>query len=1220
MKVEDFLQMAELLPEAAFLITEDGVIIAGNGAATELARLSAASLSGARLCELVAEPAETVARYLRLCARNRCCVPGSLTWRGRSGVGQTVNSPDIPGEELIECRCDGARLELETETASAFIFLRCRPKETTLSSFRALNEQIAVLSREVAERKRAEEAMRESQALFQQLFESAPDAIIVINSQRQIVQLNVQAESLFGYHREELLGQVVEVLIPEHLRERHVKHSEDYLATPYLRRLSVGLQLYGRRKDGSQFPADIALNPLRTASDLLVLCIIRDITERKQVEETLFRREQEFRALVENSPYIISRLDRDLRYLYVNPAVERMSGRPPQAYLGRTRAEAGLPKKLCQDLDQKCREVFETGEERSLVFSFQHLQGPRHCYCRIVPEWGPDGTVASVLNIVYDITERWQAEEMLRQSEERYRTIIEEMADGYWELDLAGNYTFVNPQVMKIHRRSREELLGLNSLRCVDEKTAKRLVKLAKQVYLTGEAARGVTYEIIRADGTRCTVEANISLIRDAEGKPVGFRGVSRDVTERLRMEEELRNSQALYRSLVEGLPLSLLVKDREGRFITANQQALAVMQKSQEEIVGRTDWELFPADLAEKYRRDDLQVMQEGKILRCIEQHQKPDGERIYVEVLKTPVKDAKGAIVGVQVVFWDVTERVNYQEQLRIAKEAAEAASRTKSEFLANMSHEIRTPMNGIIGMTELALDTDLTREQREYLTMIKSSADSLLTVINDILDFSKIEAGKLDLDLVEFHLHDELGDMMKMLALRAHQKGLELVYAIQPEVPEVLLGDPDRLRQVLVNLIGNAIKFTEQGEVVLRVVLESQTEDQVYLHFVVTDTGIGIPPEKQRAIFEAFVQADGSTTRRYGGTGLGLTISSRLVEIMGGRIWVESPLYGAISSGNGSNRPESPLGGPGSAFHFTARFGWRSGALARPRPASPTGLQGLRVLVVDDNATNRCILKEILTNWQMLPTTSNSAPAGLQALEQAQAAGEPFALLLLDVHMPEVDGFTLVEQIRQRRELAETKIVMLTSASQRDDAARCRQLGIAVYLSKPIRQSELLEAISAALGTSPQTESLLPVERHTLRESQRRLNILLVEDNSVNQRLMVRLLEKQGHHVVVAGNGHEALAALERESFDLVLMDVQMPEMDGFEATAAIRQREQATGTHIPILAMTAHAMAGDRERCLKAGMDGYVCKPVQIQALLAAIESVVNVRAEEEVTSR
>jgi CheY-like chemotaxis protein len=280
----------------------------------------------------------------------------------------------------------------------------------------------------------------------------------------------------------------------------------------------------------------------------------------------------------------------------------------------------------------------------------------------------------------------------------------------------------------------------------------------------------------------------------------------------------------------------------------------------------------------------------------------------------------------------------------------------------------------------------------------------------------------------------------------------------------------------------------------------------------------------------------------------------------------------------------------------------------------------LQGLRVLVVDDNATNRCLLKEILTNWQMLPTTSNSAPAGLQALEQAQAAGEPFALLLLDVHMPEVDGFTLVEQIRQRRELAETKIVMLTSAGRRDDAARCRQLGITGYLSKPIKQSELLEAISAALGTSPQTESLLPVKRHALRESQRRLNILLAEDNSVNQRLMVRLLEKHGHHVVVAGNGREALAALERESFDLVLMDVQMPEMDGFEATAAIRQREQATGTHIPILAMTAHAMAGDRERCLEAGMDGYVCKPVQIQALLAAIESVVNVKAEEEVPSR
>lgn len=783
--------------------------------------------------------------------------------------------------------------------------------------------------------------------------------------------------------------------------------------------------------------------------------------------------------------------------------------------------------------------------------------------------------------------DRKEAEHELRTTEARYRSLVESLPVNVFQKDLAGHLIFANKLYCETMNSTWEKLAGKNDYDLFPDELAEKYRRDDARVVESGDSLEDIE-EHVRQDGEHIYVHVLKGLVRDADENIIGTQGMFWDVTAQKRAEEALKQSDARFRRFVNSDIIGIVNTDKNDNIIKANNEFLRMVGYTREELEeGKVTWEKITPE-EHNHLEEELQIrLQEtGECPPRELEYIRKDNSRIPALVGMTLLGDSEKEAIYFAL---DMTAQKKVEAELQAAKETADAANRAKSDFLANMSHEIRTPMNAVIGMTELVLDTEIGADQRDYLEMVLQSAESLLSIINDILDFSKIEAGKLELDPMPFQLYENLGDTMKSLAVRAGKNWLELITDIHHDVPKMVYGDGQRLRQILINLVGNAIKFTPQGEIVLTVKLVNETKEGFELEFAVSDTGIGISSSKLHHIFNAFEQADTSTTRQFGGTGLGLSISQRLVNLMGGEISVESEVD------------------KGSTFSFNAWFGKLSEAeYPQSTDRDTVDLVGLRVLVVDDNQNNRRILNEMLLNWKMNPVVAPNVTQALQHIRQQQRAGTPFDLILSDVNMPDQDGFTLVELLHEDEELDSPVVMMLTSGDRPEDLGRCQELGIAAHLIKPLKQSELFDTVATVMGKLAPSVMIdrIPPDHHKPIVSN--LDILLAEDSLANQKLAVGLLNKRGHQVTVVNNGHEAVEAVKAHDYDLILMDVQMPDMDGFEATAAIRDLEDGTPKHIPIVAMTAHAMKGDRERCLRFGMDAYLSKPIRAKQVYDTIE--------------
>jgi PAS domain S-box-containing protein len=1058
------------------------------------------------------------------------------------------------------------------------------------------------LEREAAGRRRAEEKFRETEERFRQLVENIREIFwMQEGGWERLLYMSPAYEDAWGRSCQGLYEQPrswIESVPPED-RDLIFAHLEQQA-----RGISTETEFRVVRPDGSvrwmrcrAFPiGHQAGEAARTAG------LVEDITDRKRAEEALRESEHRWRSLTEALPQLVWTATPDGACDYFSTQWTQHTAVPESHLLGWRWLEVLHP-----DDREPTKQLWNDSVAGRGPYDVEYrIRGRDGTYrwfkTRGVPIRDGAGHIVKWFGTCTDVTAGKQLEEELRQANTRLELAVCGSNVRIWDCDMPDG-EFQHGRVYTVnfweHLGYRPEIQAefatlLSLVHPDDREAAMRNV----QACLSGET-KGfeAEFRVRHTDGTYRWMLSRGVAVRNAAGLPVRFIGSDVDITDLKRAEEALRESEERFRGTFENAAVGIAHIDAESRCLRANQKMCEILGYRGAELVGKTVPEVtHPDDLAPNLFLFGNLMRGELPTFAMEKRFFHKDGSIVSTYLTVSPQRDEVGKPAYAIVMVQDISELKRMERELRRAVEAAEAANRAKDEFLANVSHEIRTPMNAILGMTELALDTPLAEDQRQYLKTVKSAADNLLGILNDLLDFSKIEAGKLELDPGDFSLRAALADTLRTLAMRAHKKGLELVSHVQPDVPDALVGDASRLRQVLLNLVGNAIKFTDQGEVVVRVEADGgpAPDGEVGLRFAVTDTGIGIPTEKQGAIFRAFEQEDTSTTRKYGGTGLGLTIAARLAALMSGAIGVES-------------RP-----GRGSTFTFTARFGRQEHPPEPAPPCPPVSLEGLHVLVVDDNATNRRILEEWLRGWRLEPAAAGDGLAALDALWGAVAAGRPFDLVLLDARMPDTDGLSLAAKIRKRPELSDARIILFTSGDRPGDPARARELRLDAHLLKPVQPDELLEAIhgvmSRAQGDAPAARETAPVAAPTADP----LHVLVAEDNEFNAQLLEQLLVRRGHRVRVANNGRAALALAEDGGFDLMLLDVHMPELDGFQVVRAVRERERTAGGHLPIIALTARSRKEDHERCLAAGMDEFLPKPIRAADLWAASDRVATAR--------
>ncbi len=1072
--------------------------------------------------------------------------------------------------------------------------------------------EILGVTRDISERYAAEKELLQNRERLQGIVNSMSDWTWEVDAEVRYTYVDGKVEKALGYKPEELLGKTpFDFMTPDeaqHILGKFQKIIEN-------RHRIEKLENWNIRKDGRE--VCFLTNGVPILNEVGTLLGYRgvdsDITERKLTEERLRRSETKFRTLYHTTSDAVMLLD-ETGFFDCNDATLNIFNCPTKEEFC-SKHPSDLSPPLQPDgtdsmmlANKRIADAMKKGSNR---FDWIHkrLSGEDFPAEVLLNAMELDGKKV-IQAVVRDISDRKEEDKKLRESEERFRVISDAAHDAIIMMDGNGDVSLWNPAAEKIFGYSAEEIIGENLHNRIAPDSMRPSHREAfSKFHGTGEgAAVGKTLELpaSRKDGVEIQVE--LSLSAHQMGDQWHSIGIVRDISERKQAEEKLNSALKTMETILEGMPFGIVILDRNQVIQRVNDAALEIFGRPAKELIGLechhtifcTDKGKCPViDLGQNIDRAERMALGPNGEKIPVFKSVIPielDGEDMLLEAFVdiTDIKEAEKKLMAAK----EETEKANVElrKQTKIANEMAkqaEAASAAKSDFLANMSHEIRTPMNGVIGMTSLLLDTQLTAEQKDFANTIRRSGEALLTIINDILDFSKIEAGKLDLETIDFDLRTTMEDIGELLAIKAHEKGLEFVAEVKPEVPSLLRGDPGRLRQILINLVGNAVKFTKKGEVAVSVSLIEDKEENSTLRFTVKDTGIGIQSDRQKILFEPFTQADGSTTRKFGGTGLGLSISRKLAELMGGEI-------GLVSEP-----------GQGSDFSFSAVFEKQQDT-KEPLTEIIEDLKNKRVLVVDDNENVRRVLRHTLERWGCRYEEAAGGEAALRKLKLGQAEGDPYNLGILDLLMPGMNGDALGEKIKNDPELKDIPIlVMLTSMGNRGDAARMKDIGFSAYLTKPIKHSHLHDALMTVLNKD-QAHRSKPgapiVTRHSVSEAKkRRVRLLLAEDNLINQKVATSILKNLGYQADVANNGAEAVKALEETAYDLVLMDCHMPEMDGYEATARIRDKSSGVIRHdVPVIALTAGALKGDREKCLAAGMDDYITKPVKPKELQAAIE--------------